>query len=105
MYWGWAGGYRFISLEGKIDLSAAKDGSDMREFAFHCGLPANLKTLELDASVLEPSMQELNIIVSADLQKMLDGIDFTSTDLIIHSGMHPTTVQIMNNAPEAFEIR
>jgi len=35
---------------------------------------------------------------------LLDEVSFTSGDLIIHSGMHPTTVKIMNNSVSAFEI-
>ena len=104
MYWGWAGGYRFISIEGEVDTSATMDGSAMVPFAFHCGLPANLKSLSLPFNGLNDNKSIIDLSMSLDFEVLLDEVSFTSGDLIIHSGMHPTTVKIMNNSVSAFEI-
>ncbi len=105
MWWGWAGGYRFITLEGLVDTSSAKDGSGMANFAFHCGLPANLKTVTLDSNEFVASGNELSVSLNMDIEKLLEGIDFRTTNLIIHDGNQPTTIRIMNNALNAFTIK
>jgi hypothetical protein len=104
MYWGWAGGYRFISLEGMVDTSAAKDKSGMAHFEFHAGLPNNLKTVTFDKSIEASFGNELRVELTVQLDSLLQGIDFQKTDLVIHNGDNPTTVMVMNNAMDAFKI-
>jgi len=80
------------------------DGSAMVPFAFHCGLPANLKSLSLPFIGLNDNKSTIDLSMSLDFEVLFDEVSFTSGDLIIHSGMHPTTVKIMNNSVSAFEI-
>jgi len=38
MYWSWRAGYRFISIEGKVDSSQAMDGAQLAQsFGYHIG--------------------------------------------------------------------
>ncbi|MEL6650783.1 MAG: MbnP family protein [Bacteroidota bacterium] len=38
MYWSWRAGYRFISIEGKVDSSQAMSGAELRQsFGYHIG--------------------------------------------------------------------
>ncbi|HAW19832.1 MAG TPA: hypothetical protein DCX14_06585 [Flavobacteriales bacterium] len=104
MYWGWAAGYRFISIEGMVDTSAASDSSGMTPFAFHCGLPANLKSIVDDSTDISADGNSIQMNLSIDVKTLLSGIDFTTDDLIIHDGNHPVTVLIMNNALNAVRL-
>ena len=105
MYWGWAGGYRFVSVEGVVDASAAKDGSEMMNFEFHCGLPANLKTMTMDSNNISAAGNEINLELALDIRALFEGVDFENDDLIIHSGMHPVTIKMMNNSVNAIELK
>lgn len=104
MYWGWAGGYRFVSVEGMVDTSAAKDGSQMAPFEFHCGLPANLKSMTIEENI-NASGNEIDLELALDIRTLFEGVDFENDDLVIHNGMHPVTVKMMNNALNAFTIQ
>ena len=105
MYWGWAGGYRFVSVEGTVDASAAKDGSAMMNFQFHCGLPANLKTMTMDSNNINANGNEIDLELALDIRALFEGIDFENDDLVIHTGNHPVTVKMMNNAVNAIELK
>ena len=105
MYWGWAGGYRFISVEGMVDVSAAKDGSQMMDFAFHCGLPANLKTMTFEDEAIDVVGNKINLELEMELKTLFEGIDFENDDLVIHDGAHPVTIKMMNTAINAFELK
>lgn len=105
MYWSWATGYRFVSIEGQVDTSASKDGSGMTSFGFHCGLPANLKTVILDSVDIVPVGNKVNLTIEMDVKQLLSGIDFENDDLIIHDGNTPETIGIMNKALDAFTIK
>lgn len=104
MYWGWAMGHTFIAIEGKVDTSAAKDGSGWASFGFHCGLPANLHSVELNMPDGVSTQGQINIALTMDVATMLKGIDFTSTDLMVHEGAHATTIKVAENAQNAFAI-
>ena len=105
MYWGWAGGYRFVSVEGVVDASTAKDGSEMMNFEFHCGLPVNLKTMTLDSNNINAAVNEIDLELALDIRALFEGIDFENDDLIIHDGMHPVTIKMMNNSISAIELK
>jgi hypothetical protein len=104
MYWGWAAGYRFISIEGMVDTSAASDSSGMAPFAFHCGLPANLKSIVDDSTEISTIGNTIQMNLLIDVKTLLNGIDFTTDDLVIHDGNQPVTILIMNNALNAIRL-
>lgn len=105
MWWGWASGYRFISIEGLVDISSTKDGSAMTNFAFHCGLPANLKTITMDSTSFIATGNKMNLALDMDIEKLLLGVDFQNGSLIVDDGNQANTIRIMNNAMNAFTLK
>jgi len=98
MYWSWASGYRFISLNGMVDVSANADGSDMQNFEYHTGLNSLLRTASIDMESRELDANTLIINLNVDFAKMLEGVDFT-TNLSTHTFDNmPLAAKITENA-------
>lgn len=62
-YWGWANMYRFISIEGRVDLGA--DGSFDQTFAYHPGFEESYQelTYEIDLDVFKGETSSLNFTI------------------------------------------
>lgn len=102
MYWGWADGYRYISLTGSVDTSDAKDGSGMAEFEYHVGLPSNLVTVTFEDIELETTGNSIPISLRLDIRKLFENIDF-KTELVTHTSDAPELAEkIATNAISAF---
>lgn len=104
MYWAWATGYRFISLSGFVDNSVNGDGSSEEAFEYHLGLNQYLNVIELQDPELIQSGTDLRMTVNVDIEKLLEGFDFT-TDLVTHTGNNiPLAEKISNNVEGAFSL-
>lgn len=105
MYWSWATGYRFISIDGRVDASANADSSLIAKFEYHTGLNNLLRTVELETSDLSLSDQEIALTIKVDLQKLFENIDFT-TELVTHTSNNlPLALKVTENATKAFSIQ
>lgn len=78
MYWSWATGYRYISIEGMVDTSAAGGAGVNKSFQYHIGLDANLVKSSLSSSVINTANQNVVIDLKVDIAKLLENVDFTS---------------------------
>lgn len=104
MYWSWASGYRFISLNGMVDTSANADGSDMQNFEYHTGLNSLLRSVSIDLESRELSANDLIINLNVDFAKMLEGVDFT-TELSTHTFDNmPLAEKVTENALNAITL-
>jgi len=75
MHWGWAGGYRFISIDGEADVDG--DGEFETMLTYHLGRDEYLKTFTLTPNVkLEGGENSFEIIF--DMAQFLDGLDFAN---------------------------
>jgi hypothetical protein len=104
MYWSWASGYRFISLDGYVDASDSANGTDIKFFEYHTGLNALLRTVELPIEQLESQGNVVHLTVRLDLKVLLDQLDFT-VDLSTHTMDNmPLAMKITDNALLAFTL-
>jgi hypothetical protein len=100
MHWGWAGGYRFIALEGFVD----SNGDDIPEntFQFH-GLGDEL----LFSSILtlpenhHPASEVL--VINLDYNKLFNSITMTG-NLIHHNSGKLNSVILLNAAQGGFMV-
>lgn len=105
MWWGWAGGYRYISLSGTVDTSALKDGSGIANFEYHVGLTPNLRTLTFQDLDLQPEGNKLGITLRLDVRKIFENVTFAN-ELATHTSDNPAlAAKIADNTANAFEIR
>lgn len=104
MYWSWASGYRFISLNGMLDASASADGSDMQSFEYHTGLNSLLRSTSIDMESRVLDANTLMINLNVDFSKMLEGVDFT-TQLSTHTFDNmPLAEKVTENALTAITL-
>ncbi|MEX2595579.1 MAG: MbnP family protein [Salibacteraceae bacterium] len=104
MYWSWASGYRFVSLEGEVDASQNADGSDIKTFEYHTGLNSLLRKVELDLDNFSTSGNQAIIEVKVDFEELLADVDFT-IDTVTHTTNNlPLATKIADNGSSAFYI-
>ncbi len=88
MYWSWKTGYKFVQMEGTIDQSRDKDGSEINHpLVYHIGQDSlgRDQTLYTTITYTEPrhsfeiqSGQELQFIIELDINRMF----YTENDTI-----------------------
>lgn len=75
MHWGWAGGYRFLNIDGNADLDG--DGEFETNLTYHLGKDEFLKNISLSpVQKIEEGKNEFQI--NFDMAKFLSGLDFTT---------------------------
>ena len=84
MYWGWADGYRYISINGQVDTSSGQSGT-MHDFEIHVGLRQYLRYLEFDSLNLMVEDDQINVGLVIDLSKLFTGIDLQNDGLVTHT--------------------
>jgi len=105
MWWGWAYGYRYLSLNGMVDTSAAKDGSAMAAFEYHIGLTPNLRQFHFEDAELNTTTNQLSISLQLDLSMLFEGIDFND-ELVTHTSDNPIlAAKIADNVLNAISIK
>jgi len=104
MYWSWTSGYRFISINGKIDTSAAKDGSGMSVFEYHIGLNQFLRTVTIEDVDLGKTEQDIDLTVVMDMAKMLEGVDIMTERSTHTFNNEELAGRIADNALNAFRV-
>ena len=105
MYWSWATGYRYISLNGKVDTSMAGDDDASGNFTYHTGLDVNLRSFELGQRAVNINNRVINLKLKVDVSAILENIDFT-TELVTHTMNDPVlAAKITQNAENAFTIQ
>lgn len=87
-HWGWAGGYRFAMLEGKVDTSTLSNGSLNYPFNYHTGFLSLLREINncINLSITEDNSNELSINI--DLGRVFVSSDGSIIDPKIESFTH-----------------
>ena len=108
MWWGWASGYIFVKVEGRID--ANNNGSyidtEDKTVSYHPGVSDLYRTVTLEKSITFDS-ETATPEITLDVEKL-----FTNLDLLAHPYSHPNTQgdadyvtsgRMMDNFQSAFE--
>mgnify|MGYP001033770257 CR=1 FL=1 len=104
MYWSWASGYRFVTIEGMVDASASADGSDLQKFEYHTGMNALLRTVEIPMEELTVEDGKVIVHLNLDFKQVLSNVDFTA-ELVTHTMDNmPLAMKITENTKEAFTL-
>jgi len=75
MHWGWAGGYRFLNIDGNADTDG--DGEFETQLTYHLGFDEFLKNISLSPDqLLEEGANEFKI--NFDMSTFLAGVDFAT---------------------------
>ncbi len=105
MYWSWATGYRYISLEGRVDTSPDGDQGMDGTFQYHIGLDPNLVNQSFSGSVVNLADNKASVSLKIDLSQVLANIDFT-TEQVTHTMNDPALAsKIAQNAANAISQR
>lgn len=94
MHWGWAGGYRFMAIEGMVDNSG--DGIPETEFEFHNLGDALYKQAVINVSQAHNTEQGITLPIELDYARLFD--QFTMTGSLIVHGSAAKNISMMNNA-------
>lgn len=96
MHWGWVAGYRFLSIDGKVDQN--KDGIPEESLEYHNIGDKLYKSVYLDGRAkAEGGILRINI--DLDFARLFQGIDLSG--LLIYHGDKPANMQMMENAASA----
>lgn len=96
MHWGWAGGYRFLAIEGKVDND--NDGVPETPFEYHC-LGDNLYTTVQITGTKEAQNGILRVNFTLDYARLFNDLNLKK-DLIQHGNGLQNGI-MMNNASTA----
>lgn len=100
VHWGWAGGYRFIMIEGNFD--ANNDGDFNNIFGMHIGFDQNFSVNTVAISNFTTVEGDNVINVDLDWKKLLENVNL-KTDSLTHSSTNQALVdQITLNATAIF---
>ncbi|MEZ4919082.1 MAG: MbnP family protein [Saprospiraceae bacterium] len=93
MHWGWAAGYRFMAIEGKVDNNG--DGVPETGFEYH-NLGDQLYTALTMSGSVNASNGTLEVVVDVDYAKLFE--NFGMTGNLIHHGSDSQNAGMMQNA-------
>lgn len=96
MHWGWVAGYRFLSVDGKVDQN--KDGIPEESLEYHnIGDKLYKPVYLVGRAQAEGGILRINI--DLDFARLFQGIDLSG--LLIYHGDKPANMQMMENAASA----
>ncbi|MCC6411963.1 MAG: hypothetical protein IT270_09910 [Saprospiraceae bacterium] len=93
MHWGWAGGYRFLVVEGKIDNN--NDGVPESTFEYHC-LGDELYETSRFAGNVQAQNGTLHINLLLDYTQLFENMAFSGN--LIQHGSTSQNAAMLNNA-------
>lgn len=94
MHWGWAGGYRFMAIEGLLDFNG--DGTPETLFEYHNLGDALYKETIINVSAAYNSGNEITLPITLDYAKLFDQNTMIGTQ-IVH-GSSARNLAMVNNA-------
>ncbi len=96
MHWGWAAGYRFMAIEGKVDNNG--DGVPETSFEFHNLFDELYRSLDL-TGIKEAENGVLHLHFVLDYAQLFKNMAMTGS--LIQHGKFAPNVSMMNNAATA----
>ena len=93
MHWGWAAGYRFMAIEGKVDNNG--DGIPETSFEFHNLFDELYRTLEL-TGIKDAENGVLHLHFVLDYAQLFKNLSMTGN--LIQHGKAVLNITMMNNA-------
>jgi hypothetical protein len=93
MHWGWAGGYRFMAIEGKVDVDG--DGKPEENLEFHNLGDALYKEAKININIDE-SKPTIDIVIILDYAKLFNKLTLIG-NTIVH-GSSTKNITMINNA-------
>lgn len=104
MHWGWNQGYIFMIMEGKVDTSAAGNGTPDFDFYYHIGLDQMKRTIDFSTTAFEVrSNEDTELGIVFDIRKVLDGVNIPLEYYTHTMDVLPLATKIADNIPSAFQ--
>ena len=109
-HWGWAGGYRFAMLEGKVDTSTLANGSLNYPFNYHTGFLSLLREINNCTSLSLTKDNTSELTINIDLGQVFVSGDSSIIDPKIESFTHamgndmPLAEKVTEHLTGAFSI-
>jgi hypothetical protein len=108
MWWGWATGYIFVKLEGRMDANGNGTYSDIEDKAisYHPGVSA-LYTPILVNKTFSVSGESTELRIQVDIEKLLFNLDLLNNPFShpnnVNHPEYPYARRMMDNFPYAFQ--
>jgi hypothetical protein len=100
MHWGWAGGYRFMAIEGQVDLD--NSGSTETDLEYHNLGDDLYKQANITVNVDE-SPSSIDIVLILDYAKLFDNLTLIGNNIVHGSAAKNSTM--LNNATRGGFVR
>lgn len=101
-HWNWSLGYLWLILEGEVDSD--NDGTPDQGFIYHIGKDELLKHLAYNQTISVTSEDPIEIDITIDWAKFLDGIDVIANPVTHTNDNLPLATDLMNNSSSAISI-
>ncbi|MBL0102575.1 MAG: hypothetical protein IPP51_01650 [Bacteroidetes bacterium] len=98
IHWDWNSGYIFFKVEGKVDTTAAANGSADFDYLYHIGMDDLKRTIDFSTnafSVVSGSPHELHI--EFDLLEALSNVDMRTENMTHTMDNFPLATKIADN--------
>jgi hypothetical protein len=108
MWWGWATGYIFVKLEGRLDANGNGTYSDIEDKAisYHPGVAALYTPLLLNKS-FSVSGESTELTIQVDMEKLLFNLDLLNNPFAhpnsVNHPEYPFAQRMMDNFPYAVQ--
>lgn len=104
-YWTWNSGYIFVKLEGRVDTTAAANGTANYPFVFHIGTNNLIRTVNIPGNLTATDGSSLDVEIDVDFAAMLQSLDLRVENETHTTNDKSTAITIMNDAANsAFSI-
>lgn len=104
MHWGWAPGYRFVTIEGMVDTNPTPDDTVDFAMTFHLGTDNLLRSVELIRTPFEVvAGDQVEFKVVTDHEAFFDGVDLRFENFTKTMDNPPLAVKVMDNIANSFE--
>jgi hypothetical protein len=100
LWWGWAAGYRFMTLEGKYDSnnSGTIDGNDFT-FDYHIGMDTLYRRLDLEVHTDADMGGNVVIPLSLSIDTLFTGLDIATQPVV--EVVNDISTGLMDRLPQA----
>lgn len=99
MHWNWNSGYKFVRIDGFVDLDGDGDPTDVMQL--HPGTNDMLRSLSIEAHK-EIDAADNTIHLAVDAAALISNIDLTDASILVsHFPVKTSAVQVMDNLATA----
>ncbi|TVR77052.1 MAG: hypothetical protein EA412_12245 [Chitinophagaceae bacterium] len=102
MHWSWNTGYIFVRIDGQVDVSEAKDGSQMESLTIHLGTDNLLRQVHMHENFIVHTSIPRTLHLDVNLRHLLSHLDLQVENSTMTMNNPELAEKIADRIPEIF---